>query len=578
MRRRVLRRRAGISLAVGLAVAAGGVLAPAASQAQSAALVPIDAVGGSFTDQVIVRYASGAARLTPSRLASATAEGGRSVRMLDAQTEIVKLARPMAGVELQEAVSSLAAQPGVLYAEPDAIMQPLSVPNDPSFPTQWDLSDPATSGTYGVNAPGAWDITTGSPSLTVAIIDTGYLDHPDLAGRIVGGYDFISDSRIGNDGNARDADAHDAGDWVSAADAGTAFFAGCTVSNSSWHGTHVAGTIGAATDNALGIAGLNRTSKVISARVLGKCGGFTSDVVDGMKWAAGLAVAGVPANPNPARVLNLSLGGSGVCSATYQTAINQITAAGAVVVVAAGNSNADAVNSSPASCAGVITVAATGKAGSRSYYSNFGSAVEIAAPGGDKNADAGDTILSTLNAGTTTPAAYTYTKYQGTSMATPHVVGVVSLMLSANPALTPAQVTQILQQTALAFPVGSTCTAALCGAGIVNAAAAVAAAGTPPPPPAPGAFNKTSPANASTRVRRPVTLTWAASTGATNYQYCIDTSNDNACTANNWVTVTARSASPTLNGGVTYYWQVRAVNAGGTTNANNGTWWRFSTR
>ena len=457
-------------------------------------------------------------------------------------------------------------------------MAPLSTPNDPSFATQWDLSDPAASGVYGVNAPTAWDTSTGSAALTVAIVDTGYLDHADLAGRFVGGYDFVSDSRIGNDGNGRDADAHDPGDWISSADAATTFFAGCPVGNSSWHGTHVAGTIGAATDNALGIAGLNRNSKLIAARVLGKCGGYTSDVVDGMKWAAGLSVSGVPANPNPARVLNVSLGGSGSCSATYQTAINQINAAGAIVVVAAGNSNSNASNFSPGSCGGVITVAATGKAGGRAYYSNFGASVEIAAPGGDASADAGDTILSTLNSGATSPAADTYAKYQGTSMATPHVVGVVSLILSVQPALTPLQVTQIVQQSARSFPLGSTCTTSLCGSGIVDAAAAVNLALNPPPAPLPGAFNKTSPSNAQNKVRRPVTITWGASSGATSYQYCVDTTNDNVCAANNWVSRTTTNASLSLNGSTTYYWQVRALNAGGTTNANAGTWWRFTTR
>ena len=240
----------------------------------------------------------------------------------------------------------------------------------------------------------------------------------------------------------------------------------------------MSGTIGAFSNNAFGVAGINWVSHVQPLRVLGKCGGYTSDIADAIRWAAGLPVAGVPANATPDDVVNLSLGGDGACGSTFQSAIDAAVAAGTVVVVAAGNSNANASGFSPGNCNDVITVAATGHTGSRAYYSNYGASVEIAAPGGD--ALLGKTILSTLNSGTTTPVASpqgdTYASYQGTSMATPHVVGVVSLMLSVNPSLTPAQVTSMLQATATPFPAGSTCTGSTCGAGIVNAAAAVAQA------------------------------------------------------------------------------------------------------
>ncbi len=548
------------------AVSAGGGDSPAQGRSASADEPP--------TDQVIVSYENDDDGLSDADVEKAAGRGARKLRKLDARSEVIKLSGPQGGAQLGATMRSLANRPGVALVEPDTIMQALDVPNDPSFPVQWDLSNPATSGVQGINAAAAWDVNAGSLALTIAVIDTGYLNHADLAGRVVGGYDFISDARIGNDGNARDASALDAGDWISTSDTATAFFAGCSVGNSSWHGTHVAGTIGAATNNNVGIAGINRNSNIISARVLGKCGGYTSDIVDGMKWSAGLAVIGVPANPNPARVLNLSLGGSGACSSTYQNAIDAITAAGAVVVVAAGNSNADAGAFSPASCAGVITVAATGKTGNRSYYSNYGASIEVAAPGGDKNADGGDTILSTLNSGTTTPAADSYAKYQGTSMATPHVVGVVSLMLSANPSLTPSQVTQVLQSTSRPFPVGSTC-AGICGSGIIDAAAAVA--GSSPPQSAPGAFAKTSPANGATRLRTPVTLAWNASSGATSYEYCIDTSVNNNCDST-WVRVSTTSASVSVNARTTYSWQVRAVNTVGTTVADGGSWRSFTTR
>jgi serine protease len=199
--------------------------------------------------------------------------------------------------------------------------------------------------------------------------------------------------------------------------------------------------------------------------VLGKCGGYTSDIADAIVWASGGAVTGVPANANKARVLNLSLGGSGACDATTQNAINSARSRGAVVVVAAGNSNVNAANASPANCAGVIAVAAVGRNGGKASYSNYGANVDVAAPGGDSGA----AILSTWNAGTTTPAGDNYGTMMGTSMATPHVAGVAALMLAKNPALTPDEVEAKLKATARAFP--AACSG--CGAGIVNAAAAV---------------------------------------------------------------------------------------------------------
>jgi serine protease len=454
-------------------------------------------------------------------------------------------------------------------------MQPVLIPNDTNYTTQWDLFAP-TPGLMGANLPGAWDISTGASNLVVAVLDTGQLNHNDLAGRFVQGYDMISDSRIGNDGNARDTDPSDPGDWITSAEAASGFFAGCQVRNSSWHGTHVAGTIGANGNNANGVTGINWQSKIQHVRVLGKCGGYSSDIADGIRWAAGLTVSGVPANATPARVINMSLGGSGTCSSTYSNAINAATSAGTVVVVAAGNSAANAANYSPASCANVITVASTGKAGNIAYYSNFGTTVEIAAPGGDKNADANDTILSTLNTGTTVPVADSYVKYQGTSMATPHVAGIVSLVLSVNPGLTPAQVTSLLQSTVTAFPAGSTCSTSTCGAGIINAAAAVAAAGTPPPP---GAFAKSSPTNGAANQATSLSLSWGSSSGASSYEYCLDTTNNNACDGAWTSTGTATSASVSgLANSTTYYWQARAANVAGTTEADAGAWFSFSTQ
>jgi len=181
-------------------------------------------------------------------------------------------------------------------------------------------------------------------------------------------------------------------------------------------------------------------------------------------------VTGVPANANVAKVINMSLGGGGACGTTTQNAINSARSRGTVVIVAAGNENQNASNSNPANCAGVVAVAATNRNGARAPYSNYGTVVDVAAPGGDANGY----ILSTLNAGTSSPGADNYAGYQGTSMATPHVAGVAALMLARNAALTPDEIESKLKSTARAFP--GTCSQ--CGTGIVDAGAAVAAATT----------------------------------------------------------------------------------------------------
>jgi serine protease len=561
------------------------VLATALSTMSAMAVVPSTPASAvpavELTDQLIVKYRAGATSATPqtARWSALAGEPLGHHRAFGADGHVMKLRGMVPLARAQALAARLAADPDVEYAEADQMMQPTALPNDPQYSNQWGYFAP-TPGLMGANLAGAWDLTTGSSSIYIAVIDTGIRPHADLVGRYVGGYDFISGSlAVANDGDLRDNDPSDPGDWVTSQEAASGTLAGCPVRSSSWHGTHVAGTVAAATHNAFGVAGSNWVSQVVPVRVLGKCGGYTSDIVDGMRWAAGLSVSGVPSNPYAAKVLNLSLGGSGACTSTYQNAITEITAAGAVVVVAAGNSNANASNYSPASCAGVLTVAATGKVGNRAYYSNYGTSVEIAAPGGDANADGSNgTILSTLNAGTTTPGADALAYYQGTSMATPHVAGIVSLMLSRNPGLTPAQVTQILQATVTAFPAGSSCTTSLCGAGIVNAAAAVAMALNPPAPTAPGPFGKSSPANGATKRATTLTLSWGASSGAASYEYCVSTSNG-TCSAG-WTSVgTATSATtPKLSAKTLYYWQVRASNAGGQTNANGGTWWRFTTR
>lgn len=448
------------------AAVAGGA-GPTAQTTEQAATVRSE-----LTDQLIIKYHKGTAAFERADLQTMSGahtlmnRAGVQMRQLRRNAfdaHVMKLDRRLSVEQLERLARLIAAaDPDIEYAEPDRMMQVLLTPNDSSYTSQWHYFE----ATGGLNAPPAWDQSSGS-GVVVAVIDTGYRPHADLAANIVGGYDMIIDTAVSNDGNGRDSSALDPGDWVATNECGTN-----AAQNSSWHGTHVAGTIAALTNNASGVAGVAFGAKVLPVRALGKCGGYTSDIADGIVWASGGTVSGLPANPNPAKVISMSLGGSGSCDTTTQTAINGARGRGAVVVVASGNSNANAANFSPASCSGVISVAAVNRSGGKAYYSNFGASVDVAAPGGDVRVASTNGVLSTLNSGTTTPGADSYAWYQGTSMATPHVSAVAALMLAKNPALTPDQVESLLKSSARAFP--ATCSQ--CGAGIVDANAAVTAA------------------------------------------------------------------------------------------------------
>ena len=370
---------------------------------------------------------------------------------------------------LKQIIKRLQDDPSIASVEEDILLHRSATANDTYYSLQWHYNDALA----GIGLEAAWDTSIGS-GVTVAVLDTGYTSHNDLVANLVGGYDMISDAFVGNDGNSgRDSDASDPGDWVVAAD-------GCgAASDSSWHGTHVAGTIAAVTNNNEGVAGIAYGAKVVPVRVLGKCGGYTSDIADGMVWAAGGSVSGVPSNSNPAKVLNLSLGGTGSCSSTSQNAINTAVSLGAVVVVAAGNSNANVSNHNPGNCNNVISVAATNKQADRASYSNYGAMIDLAGPGGEGGAEG---VASLLNNGATSPTTDTYVYYAGTSMATPHVAAVAALMFSVDPTLTPAEVESTLKSSARAFPGGSSCSTSLCGDGMLDAAAAVAAVGGGNPP------------------------------------------------------------------------------------------------
>ncbi|WP_088280424.1 S8 family peptidase [Ideonella sp. A 288] len=440
--------------------------------------------------------------------------GGRTMALLKQTAvgaHVFKLDRHLSTAEARQLAAQLKADDAEIeYAEPDTRMFPLLTPNDSSYTSQWDLYD----ATGGIRAPAAWDRATGL-GVVVAVIDTGIRPHADLVGQTVAGYDMIIDTAVSNDGNGRDADPSDPGDWTTAGECGV----GSPASGSSWHGTHVAGTIAAKTNNASGIAGIAFNAKVQAVRVLGQCGGYTSDIADAIVWASGGTVAGVPANATPAKVINMSLGGSGACDTTTQNAINGALARGTLTVVAAGNSNANAANFSPASCPGVVTVAATDRNGARAYYSNFGTLVALAAPGGDMRANAANGILSTLNGGTTVPGADSLAYYQGTSMAAPHVAGVAALMFSAKPTATPTEVANALKSSARAFP--GVCSG--CGTGLLDANAAVLAitGTTPPPPPPPTGSNEVesnNSRNTANLVSAPTTMNGTlASTSDTDY-------------------------------------------------------------
>lgn len=444
----------------------------------------------------------------------------RDGHAIEGRSQVIHGDKSLTSAEL---ATRLAADPDVEYAVPDLRRHALALPNDPLFAAsasispevgQWYLRAPDATAVSAINAPAAWAITTGTPAIVVADLDTGVrFDHPDLANKLLAGRNFVSANGV--TGTGWSADASDPGDWTTAGQCG----AGEPATPSSWHGTQVAGLIGAQTDNGLGMASIGYQVRVLPVRVLGSCGGYDSDIVAAMLWAGGVASNPV-ANPTPARVINLSLGGTGSCTTAYVDAMNQLTAVGVVVVAAAGNQEGSAVGT-PANCPGVIAVTGVRQVGTKVGFSSIGPEVAIAAPGGNcVNLDTPPNsglyppslpceypILTTTNYGRQGPATNGYTSGTntdpagpaditvGTSFATPLVSGTAALMLAANPALTPARVKSTLQGAARAFPIqpaGSTvpvcqppsavaqdecyCTTSTCGAGLLDAGAAVAAA------------------------------------------------------------------------------------------------------
>jgi serine protease len=544
----------------------------AAASLPSAAQAPLKKAASAQRDplvgQVMVKLRDATAiervqKLGAQRVAALSKTAGlalESVRPMSGDATVMRLPAAMPLSQAQAVIDRLRADPSVEWAAPDLPVRRLQtqVPPDQGYATlQWNLFPPTTpftsttvgggSKTFipagGANLPPAWGITTGSSTITVAVIDTGVVgSQRDLAGRLLPGFDFISSSAltslgvpenfVANDGNGRDADASDPGDWVTANEKQlypTACADGVTGDTpSSWHGTHMAGIIAALWGNDIDpttgqlypgtrIAGIGPGLRILPVRALGKCGGTSSDVIDAMRWAAGLpasstgqtwAALGIPANTSPAKVINLSLGGSPIaCTAgsTYAPVVADVTAAGVTIVAASGNDGAIGVLS-PANCPGVIAVTAHVINGDNADYSNVGPEVAISAPGGGAPAflqvvpnllttDDAYLIWSTGLFGATTPTSTVSSTdlrsgdalvgVTGTSPATPHVSAAVALMLSVNPGLTTANIRGLLAASARPHPTGGYCLTQQglnqCGAGLLDVGVALQRLVPPPP-------------------------------------------------------------------------------------------------
>jgi len=486
--------------------------------------------------RIIVNYREGSQARSNSALAvqginralsrsglAAQVQGGSvsHVRKLATGHDLFSLPAEVDRMTANAIFDQLAADPDVVWVEVDEIMQitadfaPNLVPDDPGYANyHWHYHVPdgnsnnfdSVSNQGGANLPDAWDLADGT-GITIAIIDTGLVEHPDIDSSMGdAGYDFIIDGmRSGRGTDGRAPGGWDLGDW-------TIGYPGadlCTQRWSNWHGTHVAGTAGAQIiNNGVALSGVAHNAQIVPVRVLGHCGGTLADVADAVVWASGGEVAGVPANANPAHIINMSLGGGGACTANSAMgmAIAGAVSNGTAVVVSAGNANSDTANYQPASCPGAIAVASTGITSRRATYSNWGSRVDIAAPGGGVYANDGSSgtqvftgfVWQTTNPGQTTPEPVenpnAISGFAGTSQAAPHVAGVIAMMQSARlaaglPLLTPAEALAIIQDTATPFAITPEASRPI-GPGIVNAAAAVAVAAcddddcmpAPPPP------------------------------------------------------------------------------------------------
>lgn len=529
--------------------------------ASSAAFAQSTTVAGqaSSTTRLVVKYKDGVARPNTENVKQDRVKA-LSTRAQQPLTEVKEMASGALVVKLDQPVSleqarilalRLAQDPEVAYAAPDVWVKPMSVPNDPWAASQWQSATLAQA--FGsARFFEAW-ASSGTTRVTVAVIDTGYVSHSDVSPNEIAGYDFISDPAYAGDGTARDNDPSDVGDYCDAE--GT---------DSSWHGLKVSSQIAAVANNAYGIAGAAaRNATVLQIRALGRCGGWMSDVADGVTWAAGGNIAGAPLNGTPARVINLSLGSPAgtTCFAYMQDAIDYANANRAVVVASAGNEGVDGIGA-PANCSGVIAVGAHTRSGDLANYSNRNESVTLTAPGGGSCQTQTGTCLSEPtvsagNAGTRSPGGEQQAVYfAGTSAAAPHVSAAAALLLAVNGDLTPAQVRSTLVSTARPHASDSFCAAnpTKCGAGMLDAQAALSTVS----PPTLTLDTPTAPVIGSSLV----TLRVAPTGGTAPYTFNWSQVSGPSVTLNNANTATASFTAPPTKG-LPMVFQIRVT-------ANNG--------
>ena len=506
---------------------------------------------------LIVLTSSGATSTRTLEVAAASAGADVSgARRMTPTLGVVDFAEPVTAAEAASIAAKVEARPDVIAVGPNRRVHPLTsptIPNDPLFGQQWDMWDGAGSDDFGTRAAQLWTTTKGSPDVVVGVIDTGVTDHPDLAGSMVPGFDFISDAAAARDGNQWDSDPSDEGDWCPE-----------DSTTSSWHGTHVHGTVNAVQDNGIGISGLAPMVKVQHLRVLGECGGESADILAAVIWGSGgdlgAWISPTPGadpgvNPTPASVLNMSFGGTGDCDAVSQRVFDEARARGATLVVAAGNESTGVSASWPANCARIVTVASSTRSGSLSAFSNFGTAagqITLTAPG--------SAILSTVNRGTTFPTTASYGLLSGTSMATPHVAAAAAILYSLG-VTRPDDVVAELRRAVRAFPAGSGCDATRCGAGLLDAGLLAGVA----PVTAPGAPTGVVAAAVSTTQ---ATLQWTApgsDGGSPVTSYRIEASVEGGAWQSLRDTDDARTTIeiPDLAPGTAYRFRVAAINSVG---------------